>query len=111
MVGITNVSLCKVQTGERRLSKKKMKILADVLNVSYTTVLQCAGDDVENEYKCAKNRLVQEDENIILLLDGIVENSEDVEILKEVISILNKSTKRRKNRLEKNAETFKNWYI
>lgn len=59
MVGITNVSLCKVQTGERKLSKKKLKILADVLNVDYLKVLECADYDVELEIKVSKNHIIE----------------------------------------------------
>ena len=89
MVGITNVSLCKVQTGERKLSKKKLKILADVLNVDYLKVLECADYDVELEIKVSKNHIFQTmDEEIMLLLDGLTSESEDTKILKEIMAIL-----------------------
>lgn len=107
MVGITNVSLCKVQTGKRKLGKKKKKILANVLQVSYIEVLQCAGYDTELEYKCAKNRIVQEDENLILLLDELIENYEDTEILKEVIAILNKAKSKDKLNLKRMLQLLK----
>ena len=95
MVGITNVSLCKVQTGERKLSKKKLKILADVLNVDYLKVLECADYDVELEIKVSKNHIFQTmDEEIMLLLDGLTSESEDTKILKEIMAILYRANKK-----------------
>lgn len=96
MVGITNVSLCKVQTGERKLSRKKLKILADVLQVSYIEVLKYAGYDAETEYKYAGYKVLQADKSMILLLDELVKDNENTEILEEVISILNKATSKDK---------------
>ena len=107
MVGITNVSLCKVQTGERKLSKKKLKILADVLQVSYTEVLQCAGYDTELEHKCARNRVIQEDENLILLLDELVGEKDNTEILKEIIAILDKASEKDKFNLKRMLQLLK----
>lgn len=101
MVGITNVSLCKVQTGERKLSKKKLKILADVLNVDYLKVLECADYDVELEIKVSKNHIFQTmDEEIMLLLDGLTSESEDIKILKEIMAILYRANKKDKESME-----------
>ena len=101
MVGITNVSLCKVQTGERKLSKKKLKILADVLNVDYLKVLECADYDVELEIKVSKNHIFQTmDEEIILLLDGLTSESEDTKILREIMAILYRANKKDKESME-----------
>ena len=101
MVGITNVSLCKVQTGERKLSKKKQKILADVLNVDYLKVLECADYDVELEIKVSKNHIFQTmDEEIMLLLDGLTSESEDTKILKEIMAILYRANKKDKESME-----------
>ena len=101
MVGITNVSLCKVQTGERKLSKKKLKILADVLNVDYLKVLECADYDVELEIKVSKNHIFQTmDEEIMLLLDGLTSESEDTKILKEIMAILYLANKKDKESME-----------
>lgn len=101
MVGITNVSLCKVQTGERKLSKKKLKILADVLNVDYLKVLECADYDVELEIKVSKNHIFQTmDEEIMLLLDGLTSESEDTKILKEIMAILYRTNKKDKESME-----------
>ena len=101
MVGITNVSLCKVQTGERKLSKKKLKILADVLNVDYLKVLECADYDVELEIKVSKNHIFQTmDEEIMLLLDGLTSESEDTKILKEIMAILYRANKKDKESME-----------
>ena len=101
MVGITNVSLCKVQTGERKLSKKKLKILADVLNVDYLKVLECAGYDVELEIKVSKNHIFQTmDEEIMLLLDGLISESQDTKILKEIMVILYRANKKDKESME-----------
>ena len=101
MVGITNVSLCKVQTGERKLSKKKLKILADVLNVDYLKVLECADYDVELEIKVSKNHIFQTmDEEIMLLLDGLTSESEDKKILKEIMAILYRANKKDKESME-----------
>ena len=101
MVGITNVSLCKVQTGERKLSKKKLKILADVLNVDYLKVLECADYDVELEIKVSKNHISQTmDEEIMLLLDGLTSESEDTKILKEIMAILYRANKKDKESME-----------
>ena len=101
MVGITNVSLCKVQTGERKLSKKKLKILADVLNVDYLKVLECADYDVELEIKVSKNHIFQTmDEEIMLLLDGLTAESEDTKILKEIMAILYRANKKDKESME-----------
>ena len=87
MVGITNVSLCKVQTGERKLSKKKLKILA--------------GYDVELEIKVSKNHIFQTmDEEIMLLLDGLTSESEDTKILKEIMAILYRANKKDKESME-----------
>ena len=101
MVGITNVSLCKVQTGERKLSKKKLKILADVLNVDYLKVLECADYDVELEIKVSKNHIFQTmDEEIMLLLDGLTSESEDTKILKEIMAILYRANNKDKESME-----------
>ena len=101
MVGITNVSLCKVQTGERKLSKKKLKILANVLNVDYLKVLECADYDVELEIKVSKNHIFQTmDEEIMLLLDGLTSESEDTKILKEIMAILYRANKKDKESME-----------
>ena len=101
MVGITNVSLCKVQTGERKLSKKKLKLLADVLNVDYLKVLECADYDVELEIKVSKNHIFQTmDEEIMLLLDGLTSESEDTKILKEIMAILYRANKKDKESME-----------
>lgn len=101
MVGITNVSLCKVQTGERKLSKKKLKILADVLNVDYLKVLECADYDVELEIKVSKNHIFQTmDEEIMLLLGGLTSESEDTKILKEIMAILYRANKKDKESME-----------
>lgn len=101
MVGITNVSLCKVQTGERKLSKKKLKMLADVLNVDYLKVLECADYDVELEIKVSKNHIFQTmDEEIMLLLDGLTSESEDTKILKEIMAILYRANKKDKESME-----------
>lgn len=101
MVGITNVSLCKVQTGERKLSKKKLKIMADVLNVDYLKVLECADYDVELEIKVSKNHIFQTmDEEIMLLLDGLTSESEDTKILKEIMAILYRANKKDKESME-----------
>ena len=101
MVGITNVSLWKVQTGERKLSKKKLKILADVLNVDYLKVLECADYDVELEIKVSKNHIFQTmDEEIMLLLDGLTSESEDTKILKEIMAILYRANKKDKESME-----------
>ena len=101
MGGITNVSLCKVQTGERKLSKKKLKILADVLNVDYLKVLECADYDVELEIKVSKNHIFQTmDEEIMLLLDGLTSESEDTKILKEIMAILYRANKKDKESME-----------
>ena len=101
MVCITNVSLCKVQTGERKLSKKKLKILADVLNVDYLKVLECADYDVELEIKVSKNHIFQTmDEEIMLLLDGLTSESEDTKILKEIMAILYRANKKDKESME-----------
>lgn len=70
-------------------------------------MLQCAGYDTELEYKCAKNRIVQEDENLILLLDELIENYEDTEILKEVIAILNKAKSKDKLNLKRMLQLLK----
>ena len=101
MVGITNVSLSKVQTGERKLSKKNLKILADVLNVDYLKVLECADYDVELEIKVSKNHIFQTmDEEIMLLLDGLTSESEDTKILKEIMAILYRANKKDKESME-----------
>lgn len=101
MIGITNVSLCKVQTGERKLSKKKLKILADVLKVDYLKVLECAGYDVELEIKVSKNHIFQTmDEEIMLLLDGLTSESQDTKILKEIMVILCRANKKDKESME-----------
>lgn len=107
MVGITNVSLCKVQTGERKLSRKKLKILADVLQVSYIEVLKYAGYDTELEYKYAGDKVLKADKNLILLLDELVKDNENTEILEEVISILNKSTSKDKTNLKRMLQLLK----
>lgn len=107
IIGITNVSLCKVQKGERKLKKQKLKILADVLQVEYKTILDCAGEDVDVEIKCAKDRLNKANENMILLLDGLLDDSEDIEILQEVVAILNKSDKKEKNKLKEMLKLLK----
>ncbi|MCI8655596.1 MAG: helix-turn-helix transcriptional regulator [Clostridia bacterium] len=107
MMGITNVSLCKVQTGERKLSKQKMKLLADVLQVDCKNIFECVVDDVDFEIKSARDRLSQLDENMILLLDELLKDQDNVGVLYEVIAILNKSNKEEKNNLEEMLKLLK----
>lgn len=107
LIGITNVSLCKVQTGERRLSKEKLKILADVLQVNYSEILQCSGYDIKTEYNCAKSRIIQGDENLILLLDEVIDDYDNIGILKELIAILNKANRKDKANVKRTLHLLK----
>ena len=62
----------KFKQENEKLSKKKLKILADVLNVDYLKVLECADYDVELEIKVSKNHIFQTmDEEIMLFIRWI----------------------------------------
>lgn len=100
MLGITNVSLCKVQAGERNLGKKRLRVLSDVLQVPFTTVLECAGYNIEEEFDLAIDKLSQANKDIVILLSKIIDNKEDISVLYEIIAILNKSNKDEKENLK-----------
>lgn len=107
MLGITNVSLCKVQTGERNLGKKRLRVLSDVLQVPFTKVLECAGYNIEEELGLAIDKLSQANKDIVILLSKIMDNKEDISVLHEIIAILNKSNKDEKENLKQMLKLLK----
>ena len=50
----------------KQISKKKLKILANVLQVPYTEVLRCAGFNIENEVEEALYCFIQDNKLIII---------------------------------------------
>lgn len=107
MLGMTNVSLCKVQTGERKLGNKSLRVLSDVLQVPYTKVLKCAGYNIEEEFDLAMEKINHADKDIVLLLSKIIDNKEDILVLQETIAILDKSTSKGKEDLKRMLELLK----
>ena len=93
-VGVTNVTLCQAQSGQKKLSREKLIRLATVLDVDYNELLKIMNYDMRDEYIMAFDKLVTANKNdceLFMLLAEVVGNSQNIEILKKVISLLVKA--------------------
>ena len=113
-VGVTNVTLCQAQSGQKKLSREKLIRLATVLDVDYNELLKMMNYDMRDEYIMAFEKLVtanKNDSELFMLLVEVVGDSQNVEILKKVISLLVKADDKEKETLFQYVSTFKKWYI
>lgn len=113
-VGVTNVTLCQAQSGQKKLSREKLIRLATVLDVDYNESLKMMNYDMRDEYIMAFEKLVtanKNDSELFMLLVEVVGDSQNVEILKKVISLLVKADDKEKETLFQYVRTFKKWYI
>lgn len=97
-LGITVLKMREVELGNKNLSRKKLKILASMLQIRYSELLESAGYELQKETRRAKSNLLfgtEVDTDLILLLGDLVTDKKEVEILRELISVLNKMKKRR----------------
>lgn len=110
-VGVTNVTLCQAQSGQKKLSREKLNRLATVLDVDYNELLKMMNYDMRDEYITAFEKLVaanKKDCEVFMLLAEVVGDSQNVEILKKVISLLVKADDKEKETLSNMLELLKN---
>ena len=110
-IGVTNVTLCQAQSGQKKLSKEKIIRLATVLDVDYSELLQIMNYDMTDEYITAFEKLVaanKKDCELFMLLAEVVGDSQNIEILKKVISLLAKADYKEKETLFNMLELLKN---
>ena len=110
-VGVTNVTLCQAQSGQKKLSREKMIRLATVLDVDYNELLKMMNYDMTDEYITAFEKLVatnKKDCELFMLLAEVVGDSQNIEILKKVISLLAKADYKEKETLFNMLELLKN---
>ena len=82
-VGVTNVTLCQAQSGQKKLSREKLIRLATVLDVDYNELLKMMNYDMRDEYIMAFEKLVtanKNDSELFMLLVEVVGDSQNVEI-------------------------------
>ena len=110
-VGVTNVTLCQAQSGQKKLSREKLIRLATVLDVDYNELLKMMDYDMRDEYIMAFEKLVTANKNdceLFMLLAEVVGNSKNIEVLKKVISLLVKADEKEKETLSNMLELLKN---
>lgn len=110
-IGVTNVTLCQAQSGQKKLSREKIIRLATVLDVDYSELLQIMNYDMTDEYITAFEKLVaanKKDCELFMLLAEVVGDSQNIEILKKVISLLAKADYKEKETLFNMLELLKN---
>ena len=110
-VGVTNVTLCQAQSGQKKLSREKLIRLATVLDVNYNELLKMMNYDLRDEYIMAFDKLVTANKNdceLFMLLAEVVGDSKNIEILKKVISLLVKADEKEKETLSNMLELLKN---
>ena len=110
-VGVTNVTLCQAQSGQKKLSREKLIRLATVLDVDYNELLKMMNYDMRDEYIMAFEKLVTANKNdceLFMLLAEVVGNSKNIEVLKKVISLLVKADEKEKETLSNMLELLKN---
>lgn len=109
-VGVTNVTLCQAQSGQKKLSREKLIRLATVLDVDYNELLKIMNYDMRDEYIMAFDKLVTANKNdceLFMLLAEVVGDSKNIEILKKVISLLVKADDKKKETLSNMLEILK----
>lgn len=109
-VGVTNVTLCQAQSGQKKLSREKLIRLATVLDVDYNELLKMMNYDLRDEYIMAFDKLVTANKNdceLFMLLAEVVGDSKNIEILKKVISLLVKANEKEKETLSNMLELLK----
>lgn len=109
-VGVTNVTLCQAQSGQKKLSREKLIRLATVLDVDYNELLKMMNYDMRDEYIMAFEKLVtanKNDSELFMLLAEVVGDSRNIEILKKVISLLVKADDKEKETLSNMLELLK----
>ena len=109
-VGVTNVTLCQAQSGQKKLSREKLIRLATVLDVDYNELLKMMNYDMRDEYIMAFEKLVTANKNdceLFMLLAEVVGDSKNIEILKKVISLLVKADEKEKETLSNMLELLK----
>ena len=110
-VGVTNVTLCQAQSGQKKLSREKMIRLATVLEVEYIELLKIMDYDLTDEYITAFEKLVAANKNdceLFMLLAEVVGEPKNIKILKKVISLLVKANDKEKETLYNMLEILKN---
>ena len=110
-VGVTNVTLCQAQSGQKKLSREKLIRLATVLDVDYNELLKMMNYDMRDEYIMAFEKLVTANKNdceLFMLLAEVIGDSKNIEILKKVISLLVKADDKEKETLSNMLELLKN---
>lgn len=110
-IGVTNVTLCQAQSGQKKISREKIIRLATVLDVDYNELLKMMNYDMQDEYITAFEKLVaanKKDCEVFMLLAEVVGDSQNVEILKKVISLLVKADDKEKETLSNMLELLKN---
>ena len=109
-VGVTNVTLCQAQSGQKKLSREKLIRLATVLDVDYNELLKMMNYDMRDEYIMAFEKLVTANKNdceLFMLLAEVIGDSKNIEILKKVISLLVKADEKEKETLSNMLELLK----
>ena len=109
-VGVTNVTLCQAQSGQKKLSREKLICLATVLDVDYNELLKMMNYDMRDEYIMAFEKLVTANKNdceLFMLLAEVIGDSKNIEILKKVISLLVKADEKEKETLSNMLELLK----
>lgn len=109
-VGVTNVTLCQAQSGQKKLSREKLIRIATVLDVDYNELLKMMNYDMRDEYIMAFEKLVTANKNdceLFMLLAEVIGDSKNIEILKKVISLLVKADEKEKETLSNMLELLK----
>ncbi len=109
-VGVTNVTLCQAQSGQKKLSREKLIRLATVLDVDYNELLKIMNYDMRDEYIMAFDKLVTANKNdceLFMLFAEVVGDSKNIKILKKVISLLVKADDKEKETLSNMLELLK----
>lgn len=110
-VGVTNVTLCRAQSGQRVLNREKLIRLATVLDVEYSELLKMMNYDLKDEWKqrgfrkLLKNKI---DIELFLMLAEVIGDSQNINILKKVISLLVRADDKEKETLSNILELLKN---
>ena len=110
-VGVTNVTLCRAQSGQRVLNREKLIRVATVLDVEYSELLKMMNYDLKDEWKqrgfrkLLKNKI---DIELFLMLAEVIGDSQNINILKKVISLLVRADDKEKETLSNILELLKN---
>ena len=110
-VGVTNITLCRAQAGQRVMNRERLIRLATVLGVEYGELLEMMDYDLQKEWEQIGLRKLLKDEidvELFLMLAEVVGDSKNKEILKKVISLLVKADEKEKETLSNMLELLKN---